>query len=76
MEIALETLKPSMKFNHLDTNYTKKICIYDPQSKSEREKYTYLRSAGAILLVRVPATIIQSDCLGLGLKMTPKRSRS
>lgn len=36
----------------------------------------YLRRAGAILLVRVPATIMQSDCLGLGLKMTPNRSRS
>lgn len=27
-------------------------------------------------MVRVPATIMQSDCRGLGLKMTPKRSRS
>jgi hypothetical protein len=28
------------------------------------------------LLVRVPATIIQSDCLGLGLKIIPNRSKS
>ena len=27
-------------------------------------------------MVRVPATIIQSDCLGLGLKIIPNRSRS
>lgn len=46
------------------------------------EKYSgdrighYLRRAGAILLVRVPATIMQSDCRGLGRKMTPKRSKS
>ena len=37
---------------------------------------TYLRSAGAILLVRVPATIITSPCRGLGLKIMPKRSWS
>lgn len=30
----------------------------------------------AILLVRVPATIMTSDCLGLGLKMMPNRSKS
>src|SRR5664279_4487124 len=35
-----------------------------------------LRSAGAILLHNVPATIITSDCLGLGRNTTPKRSRS
>jgi hypothetical protein len=32
--------------------------------------------AGAILLVRVPATIIKSDCLGLARKITPNRSKS
>ena len=37
--------------------------------------YTF-RSAGAILLVSVPATIMTSLCRGLGLKMMPKRSRS
>lgn len=42
----------------------------------KREKRAYLRRAGAILLVRVPATIIQSDCLGLGLKMIPNLSKS
>ncbi len=35
-----------------------------------------LRSAGAILLVSVPATIITSLCRGLARGMTPKRSRS
>jgi len=35
-----------------------------------------LRSAGAILLTSVPATIMTSDCRGLGLKMIPKRSWS
>src|SRR5205085_9204673 len=35
-----------------------------------------LRSAGAILLQSVPATIITSDWRGLGRKTTPKRSRS
>ena len=35
-----------------------------------------LRSAGAILLVSVPATIMQSDWRGLGRKMMPKRSKS
>lgn len=28
------------------------------------------------MFVKVPATIIQSDCLGLGLKITPNRSKS
>ena len=37
--------------------------------------YTRL-SAGAILLHSVPATIMTSDCRGLGRKMTPKRSKS
>ena len=37
---------------------------------------TYFRSAGAILLARVPATIITSACRGLGLKMMPYLSRS
>lgn len=37
--------------------------------------YTFLR-AGAILLVNVPATIMTSDCLGLGLKMMPNLSKS
>ena len=32
--------------------------------------------AGAILLVRVPATIMTSDWRGLGRNTTPKRSRS
>jgi hypothetical protein len=32
--------------------------------------------AGAILLVKVPATIIKSDCLGLALKITPNLSQS
>ncbi len=35
-----------------------------------------LRSAGAILLTSVPATIITSDWRGLGRNTTPKRSRS
>src|SRR5207248_10990121 len=35
-----------------------------------------LRNAGAILLHSVPATIITSDCRGLGRNTTPKRSRS
>lgn len=35
-----------------------------------------LRSAGAILLVRVPATIMTSDWRGLARKTTPKRSMS
>jgi len=35
-----------------------------------------LRSAGAILLVNVPATIIKSACLGVGLKITPNLSKS
>lgn len=35
-----------------------------------------LRSAGAILLVSVPATIITSDWRGLARKTTPKRSMS
>src|SRR3990167_6102981 len=35
-----------------------------------------LRNAGAILLHKVPATIITSDCLGLGLNIIPKRSKS
>jgi hypothetical protein len=34
------------------------------------------RNAGAILLVSVPAMIIQSDCRGDGRKMMPKRSKS
>jgi len=33
-------------------------------------------SAGAILLVKVPATIIKSDCLGLARNIIPKRSKS
>jgi len=37
--------------------------------------YTFLR-AGAILLVRVPATMMQSACLGLARNTTPKRSMS
>jgi len=32
--------------------------------------------AGAILLVKVPATIIKSDCLGVALKITPNLSKS
>jgi hypothetical protein len=36
---------------------------------------TFLR-AGAILLVRVPATIMRSACLGLALNTTPKRPMS
>src|SRR5579859_4694324 len=35
-----------------------------------------LRKAGAILFTSVPATIITSDCRGLGRNTTPKRSRS
>ena len=35
-----------------------------------------LRKTGAILFVRVPATIIRSDCLGEALKIIPKRSIS
>eukprot|EP00200_Dunaliella_tertiolecta_P018709 CAMPEP_0202405494 /NCGR_PEP_ID=MMETSP1128-20130828/7160_1 /ASSEMBLY_ACC=CAM_ASM_000463 /TAXON_ID=3047 /ORGANISM="Dunaliella tertiolecta, Strain CCMP1320" /LENGTH=152 /DNA_ID=CAMNT_0049010181 /DNA_START=454 /DNA_END=909 /DNA_ORIENTATION=- len=35
-----------------------------------------LRSAGAILFVSVPATIIQSDWRGEGRKIMPKRSKS
>ncbi len=35
-----------------------------------------LRSAGAILLHSVPATIITSDWRGLARKKIPKRSRS
>lgn len=35
-----------------------------------------LRKAGAILFVNVPATIIQSDCLGLARGIIPIRSRS
>lgn len=35
-----------------------------------------LRRAGAILLVRVPATIMTSDWRGLGRKIMPRRSRS
>jgi hypothetical protein len=31
---------------------------------------------GAILLVKVPATIIKSACLGLALKITPNLSKS
>lgn len=42
----------------------------------EKGEEKYLRRAGAILLVRVPATIIQSDWRGLGLKMIPNRSIS
>ena len=37
--------------------------------------YTF-RSAGAILLVSVPATIITSDWRGEARGITPKRSRS
>ena len=37
---------------------------------------TYFRSAGAIFLARVPATIITLACRGLGLKMMPYLSRS
>jgi hypothetical protein len=35
-----------------------------------------LRNAGAILLHRVPATIMTSAWRGLGRKTTPKRSMS
>ena len=35
-----------------------------------------LRKAGAILLHKVPATIIRSLCRGLGRKSMPKRSMS
>lgn len=35
-----------------------------------------LRKHGAILLVKVPATIIISDCLGEALNIIPKRSIS
>lgn len=52
------------------------IYIYIYNIHIKREKKAYLRRAGAILLVRVPATIIQSDCLGLGLKMIPNLSKS
>src|SRR5437763_3878429 len=45
------------------------------QRGSDIWSYT-LRSAGAILLQSVPATIITSDWRGLGRKTTPKRSRS
>lgn len=39
--------------------------------------WSYKRlSAGAILFVKVPETIIRSDCLGLALKIIPKRSKS
>jgi hypothetical protein len=34
------------------------------------------RSAGAILLVSVPAMINKSACLGVGLNIMPKRSKS
>ena len=34
------------------------------------------RKAGAILFVKVPATIIKSDCLGVALKITPNLSKS
>lgn len=37
--------------------------------------HTFLR-AGAILFVRVPATMMQSDCLGDALKTTPNLSMS
>lgn len=46
------------------------------KKKNQHLTHPYLRKAGAILLVSVPATIIQSDCLGLGLKITPNRSKS
>src|SRR6056297_3894325 len=45
------------------------------QRGSDIWSYT-LRSAGAILLQSVPATIITSDWRGLGLNTTPNRSRS
>jgi hypothetical protein len=52
---------------------------HDPIEMTQRGSgiwsYT-LRSAGAILLTRVPATIMTSDWRGLGRNTTPKRSRS
>lgn len=54
--------------------------IYQIQGKSiyfhMNGLYAYLLKAGAILLVRVPATTMTSDCLGLGLKISPNRSIS
>lgn len=41
-----------------------------------KETRCTLRSAGAILLVSVPATIITSACRGLARNTTPKRSMS
>jgi len=35
-----------------------------------------LRKTGAILLVRVPATMIKSECLGEARKIIPNRSMS
>ena len=46
------------------THFGSKTCSYN------------LLKPGAILFVKVPATIIKSDCLGVALKITPNRSKS
>lgn len=49
----------------------------NPRKKKNRFQYlNYLLSAGAILLVRVPATIMRSACRGLALNKSPCRSKS
>lgn len=74
----LECRKPGFPFIFLSIS---QICIITRlYSSSYQRSHTFppltLRRAGAILLVRVPATIMTSACRGLALNTTPKRSMS
>jgi hypothetical protein len=72
------TFTYSHTHTHTFTHYTPPLA-QDPMLTTHLGSaiWSYTRrSAGAILLVSVPATIMTSDCLGDGRKMIPKRSRS
>ena len=79
--LAPESTRPVITMNERHTNAdartNAKTKTWDGKHSRGSGIWSYtLRSAGAILFVNVPATIMMSDCLGLARKTTPRRSWS